>query len=257
MRYISLASSSKGNAAYLETAGGGWLIDCGITMRRISQGLADQGLSLAKVKGIFLSHEHRDHVAGLGPLLRRYPIPCYATEGTWAALLRGQGLGTFDKGLIHILQAQDQTIGDLALRPLGLSHDAAQPVGFSFAAGGVRLTQVTDTGRASAEMAHYLTASDLVVLEANHDVDLLKAGPYPYYLKQRILGPYGHLSNAAAADLLVDSLSDRTRLVVLAHLSEKNNRPDRAKATIAKALDDHSSQPPILVAGHDLVDVQI
>ncbi|MFP5527161.1 MBL fold metallo-hydrolase [Peptococcus simiae] len=257
MHYISLASSSKGNAAYLATAAGAWLIDCGISMRRIGQLLAGQGQSLDRVRGIFLSHEHRDHIAGLGPLLRRHPVPCYATEGTWAALLAGQGLGTFDRGLVHILPEGAQTIEDLSVSLLGLSHDAAQPIGFSFAAEGVRLTQVTDTGQASPAIGQALAASDMVVLEANHDVDLVKTGPYPFYLKERILSPYGHLSNATAARLLAGHLGDRTRLVVLAHLSEKNNRPELARKTLVDALPDHADRLPILLAGHDPVDVHI
>lgn len=143
------------------------------------------------------------------------------------------------------------------MTPLALSHDAAEPFGFSFAEKGLRLTHVTDTGRADEVMAAYLTASDLVVVEANHDVNLLEKGPYPYYLKQRILGARGHLSNAAAAKLLVDSLEDRTRTVVLAHLSDTNNRPALAEEAVKTALDQAGLAPQILLAGAGSVDVTL
>lgn len=257
MRYISLASSSKGNAAYLETACGGWLIDCGISMRRIEQGLAAIPQALDRLQGIFITHEHRDHVAGLGPFLRRYRLPCYAGEGTWRALLSDGGLGKVDRQLVECLPFREQTLGGLTVTPLALSHDAAEPFGFSFAEKGLRLTHVTDTGRADEVMAAYLTASDLVVVEANHDVNLLEKGPYPYYLKQRILGARGHLSNAAAAKLLVDSLEDRTRTVVLAHLSDTNNRPALAEEAVKTALDQAGLAPQILLAGAGSVDVTL
>lgn len=231
MHFLTLASSSKGNACCVIDSNGAWLVDCGISKKAIETGLAAVPGVLEALRGIVISHEHADHVRGLGPFLRRHPIPCYASRGTLRALLDGR-LGKVNEALFHELPVEGISFEDWRIERFGLSHDAAEPTGFVFRKGDSKLSMLTDTGELDDHMLGAIADSDLIYIEANHDPDMLRKGPYPAMLKGRIAGAYGHLSNAQCAAALRQILSSRTRHVVLAHLSQHNNTPEEAERAV-------------------------
>lgn len=236
MQFVSLASGSKGNCYYFASEEGTFLVDCGISMKRIEavvNQLAYGGMQA--LKGIFITHEHRDHIAGLGPVLRRYHLPCYGTAATLDAL-DGCGIGRVDPGLLHPLEEGPMELADFSVSWSRISHDAADPVSYQIRWQDQRIGMLTDAGVLSDDNMAALYDSDLLVLEANHDVEMLRNGPYPQYLKQRIYGKWGHLSNDTCADAMPELLTGHTKHVVLAHLSEKNNLPRRAYQTVQDRL---------------------
>ena len=238
MQFMSLASGSKGNCYYLASEEGAFLVDCGISMKRIEAAVNAAAFGGMKaLKGIFITHEHRDHIAGLGPILRRYHLPCYGTEATLEAL-DGCGIGKVDAGLFHPLKEAAMPLADFSISWSRISHDAADPVSYQIRWQNRKIGMLTDAGVLSAANMEALYDSDLLLLEANHDVDMLRQGPYPQYLKQRIYGKRGHLSNDTCADAVTELVTGHTSHVVLAHLSEKNNLPKRAYQTVLERLND-------------------
>ncbi len=242
MRFLTLASSSKGNAACVIGSNGAWLVDCGISKKAVETGLSAAPGALDSLRGIFISHEHADHVRGLGPFLRRHPMPCYASRGTLRALLDGR-LGKVDEGLFHELPVDGLSLGDWSVDRLTLSHDAAEPTGFVFHEDDSKLAMLTDTGELDDRLLDAIADSDLIYIEANHDPDMLRNGPYPAMLKRRIASAYGHLSNAQCATALRQILSPRTRQVVLAHLSQHNNTPQEAARAVRYGIHKDGSLP--------------
>lgn len=239
MQFVSLASGSKGNCYYLESNEGAFLVDCGISLKRIEQGVTTFGKSgMDAIRGVLLTHEHRDHIAGLGPLLRRHHIPVYGTRDTLDALDEKQ-IGKVDRHLFYSLDEDPLTLADFHISYSRVSHDAADPVSYQIRWQDKKIGMLTDSGVLSDENMNALYDSDILLIEANHDIDMLRKGPYPYFLKQRIAGRFGHLSNANCADALPEMISSRTKHVVLAHLSEKNNQPTRAYDTVCHALSAH------------------
>lgn len=209
------------------------LIDAGLTMKGIEQRLESIGVSVSSLDAVVLTHEHTDHVRGIGPLARRYRIPVYATEGTFAS---AYGL-TGDIPTVHpIANHASLGIGDLGIDLFSVSHDAADPVGFRFTAGKHSLCYVTDTGIYTSLIREYVRDCHGIVIESNHDEEMLMEGKYPWALKQRVRSRFGHASNREASLFLQEVWQPELRFVVLAHLSADNNSPAVTYAQNAQVL---------------------
>ena len=233
MRMCSIASGSSGNCIYIGSGSSHILIDAGISGKRVEAGLKDLDLKGTDVNGILITHEHSDHIRGLGVLARKYEIPIYATPGTAAAIRGMDGLGKIEEGLFVEIGADASFfIGDLKISPFRISHDAAEPVAYKISHGKQKGAVVTDLGVYDDYIVEHLRDMDILFLEANHDVNMLEVGPYPYPLKRRIMGARGHLSNETSGKLLCRILHDNLKAIVLSHLSKENNLPELAYETV-------------------------
>lgn len=233
MRLCSIASGSSGNCVYVGSDATHLLVDTGISGKRVEQGLRGLDLSPRDLDGILITHEHADHISGLGVLTRKYGIPVYATEGTIRAMFEGGSLGNVEESLFHPIWEDEKFIlKDLAISPMHISHDAVQPVAYRISYGNKRVGICTDLGVYNDYTVECLKGMDALLLEANHDVNMLQVGPYPYYLKQRILGERGHLSNENSGRLLCRILHDRLKTILLGHLSRENNLPELAYESV-------------------------
>lgn len=238
MQLYSMASGSSGNCIYVGAGDSGILVDVGISMKRVSEGLAKQELTFENVKAIFITHEHTDHISGLGPVLRKVPIPVYATADTIEMIWTKNNMKNISPELFHSIRPRDEVeLADMVVRPFPISHDAADPVCYTMEHGGVRVGIATDMGCYSDEVIGNLALCDSVLLEANHDINLLQVGHYPYSLKMRILGDKGHLSNDASARLIKEILHPGLQHVLLGHLSKENNFPELAYRTVMYELE--------------------
>lgn len=233
MQVHVLASGSTGNAVLLQFGSTQLLVDAGISARRIERGLAELGVRAADLDGILITHEHHDHIKGLDVLVRRHNIPVYAREKTWEHIACRPGLplqccqsfqGAFD-------------LKGVWVEPFSTSHDAADPVGFAFCYGKMRCVLATDLGVVTPQVENALHNAQVLILESNHDLDMLHRGPYPPYLKKRIRSNKGHLSNHDAGKVLSRLRRNKTMHVFLAHLSQQNNDPLLAKQTVTYFLD--------------------
>lgn len=229
MRFCSIASGSSGNCIYVGSEATHLLVDVGISGKRTEAGLHELEITGEDIDGILITHEHSDHVAGLGVLSRKYHIPIFATGGTIRAILQNGGKNAPDASLFHQIEADRKIIiKDLTVSPMRISHDAAEPVAYRIGYGKKKVAICTDLGIFNEYTVECLKGMDALLLEANHDINMLQVGPYPYYLKQRILGDRGHLSNENAGRLLNRILHDNLKEVVLGHLSKENNMPELA-----------------------------
>lgn len=235
MRFSPLFSGSSGNCSLVSAGGVDLLVDAGMTGRAIVGALNEVGADPAKLAAIVVTHEHSDHVKSIGVLSRKYDIPVYANEGTWRAMSPLIG-DVAMKNIRTFITGQNFYIGDIDVTPFPLSHDAAEPVGYAFFHKGARLVYMTDTGWVPEPMRETAAGAGLLFLESNHDVDMLKSGPYPYVLKRRILSDKGHLSNAAAGELIRKLYPTGVRRVILAHLSRENNTEEIARSTVRAVL---------------------
>ncbi len=233
MRLVSIASGSSGNCIYIGSDNTHILIDAGISTKRIESALAELGVKASELSGVLVTHEHSDHIGGLGVFSRKNGIPIYTTKGTYEGILQTKSLGEIPKGL-HREVVPDRcfTIGDLTISPFSIEHDAADPCAYRVESGGKAAAVVTDLGNYSQYTIGHLQGLDAILLEANHDIHMLEAGPYPYYLKRRIMGNRGHLSNDSAGQLLGEILHDRFKKAILGHLSKENNFADLAYETV-------------------------
>lgn len=237
MRAISLASGSSGNALAIEHDGQTLLVDCGCQPRRLAQLLRDAEVDLATLAGVLITHEHSDHVVGLAAVSLALGAPLVMTPGTRLAEPLVNGLPAFaGRPVIEQPAGTTRTVGRFEVTSFPVSHDGAEVCGYLVEAGGHRVAVFTDLGVAESHLREPLAAADLVVLEANHDEQLLWRGPYPWPLKKRVAGDRGHLSNAACAALLCDVLPSAGREVWLAHLSRTNNRHQIARSAVLNAL---------------------
>lgn len=233
MRLCPIASGSSGNCIYVGSDTTHLLVDTGISKKRTEEGLAAIDISLQDMDGILITHEHIDHIGGLGVVSRKYDIPIYATEKTIDAILNTRSVGKIEQDLFHVIKADEPfTIKDIRCNPMHISHDAADPVGYRFACGKKQVAVATDMGTYTEYTVECLKGMDALLLEANHDVHMLQVGPYPYPLKQRILGDRGHLSNERSGQLLSRLLHDDLKAIVLGHLSQENNLPQLAYETV-------------------------
>ena len=257
MRMCSIASGSSGNCIYIGSGEHHILIDAGISGKRVEAGLKSLKISGGDLDGILITHEHSDHIRGLGVLARKYEIPIYATPGTAAAIREMENLGRLDEELFVEIQLNAPFfIGDLEIFPFPVSHDAAEPAAYRVACGKKAMAVATDLGIYTEEIVDRLRGLDVLLLEANHDIHMLEVGGYPYYLKQRIAGDRGHLSNETAGKLLCQVLHDGMKAIVLGHLSKENNYAELARETVKLEiqLGDTPYQPgdfPITVASRD------
>lgn len=228
-----LASGSRGNSVYLAAGEEALLIDVGLSGREIEKRIRQQSLDLRHVTAILVTHEHSDHIRGVGVLARRYNLPVYMTAPTHQAARKTIGQLPECR---HFQPGTGFRVANFKVHPFALSHDAADPVGFTFAANGSRIGIATDLGIATGLVKEHLKHCDLLLVEANHDIDMLTDGPYPWHLKQRIRSRNGHLSNVAVGDLLCEIAHQNLRQIVLGHLSETNNSPQAAQRTVEEAL---------------------
>lgn len=229
MRLCSIASGSSGNCVYVGSDATHLLVDVGISGKRIEAGLNEIELTGRDIDGILITHEHADHINGLGVIARKYGIPIYATKATIGEIKKYGSLGTIDESLFQCVEEDRKlVIKDLVINPMKISHDAVQPVGYRISYGNKRVAVCTDLGIYNDYTVECLKGMDALLLEANHDINMLQVGPYPYYLKQRILGDRGHLSNENSGRLLCRILHDQLKAVLLGHLSKENNLPELA-----------------------------
>ena len=248
LRICVLASGSKGNAIYVSDGRSAILVDAGLSGIEIQRRMQSAGLSLQALNAIVVTHEHNDHVRGVGVLSRRFDLPVYIAPRTAVAAASQLGriadLRSFEIG-------QSFSINEMKLHPFSISHDADDPAGFTISQNGRKIGIATDLGIATGMVKHHLENCALVVLEANHDPVMLAEGPYPWPLKQRIKSRNGHLSNEDSRDLLGEIKHSGLRHVVLAHLSEINNRPEKALQTVHQALCNDFPHTRIQVACQD------
>ena len=243
----TLASGSSGNAAVLSCGDTHLLIDAGISCRRITAALKELGLTPADLTAILITHTHSDHISGLNTLLKKTACPLLATPRTCRELsCRVEGIDPRLMGLDSPI-----TLGEIDMQPIPTSHDAPGSCGWRLDTESGSVGFLTDTGYVTDEAAQVLPGVSLLVLESNHDVEYLRSGPYPYTLKQRILGSQGHLSNDDAAAFAAQMAAGGTRCIVLAHLSRENNTPQRAYDTVRRALDACGASVELLVAPRD------
>ncbi len=233
MRFCSFASGSSGNCIYAGSDTAHLLIDAGISGKRIEQGLNEIGCTGRDISAVLITHEHADHIQGLGVICRRFGLPVYATKATIQAILKSSYIGKIPEGLFREIEPDRETlIGDITVKPFSVSHDAADPVAYRLESGGKKAAVATDMGTYSDYTIRALQELDVLILEANHDVRMLETGRYPYTLKRRILGEKGHLSNEASGTLLCELLHDNIRHILLGHLSKENNYPALAYETV-------------------------
>lgn len=235
-RFALLGSGSRGNATVIEAGATRVLVDCGFPLRELESRARQIGLDPASLAGILVTHEHGDHIGGVARLARAYEVPVYLTRGTASARSDWSGCT-----LKYLSPHEAFTLGELSVQPFPVPHDAREPCQFAFAHGGRKLGIVSDLGRITQHVARSLDACDALLLECNHDVEMLSRGPYPDSLKRRVGGDWGHLSNGQAAGLLRGLDRSRLRRLVLTHLSEQNNTPELARAAACEALDEDPS----------------
>lgn len=231
MRFALIGSGSKGNGTLIEHGASRILIDCGFSLRETEARLQRLHCEPENLDAVLITHEHGDHIRGVGMLARRYRIPVWATRGTAGSSRLGKVpvLNFFD---VHQMLA----IGDIEVQPFPVPHDAREPCQFVFSDGQTRIGLLTDTGSTTRHIHEQLSGCDALILECNHDQQMLEDGPYPPSLKQRVGGRYGHLSNAQAAEILQNIETGSLKHLVAAHLSEKNNTPQLARRALAAVL---------------------
>lgn len=232
MRFASLASGSAGNALVVECGSTRVLVDCGLTIRDTEARLARLGLTPESLAAIVVTHEHDDHIGGVVPFAQKHAMRVYFTYGTCRAL----GLDPAALPFIRIIDSHRPfAIDDILVQPVPVPHDAREPVQYVFSDGGYRLGVLTDAGTATRHMIESMSGCDALVVECNHDAAMLASGPYPDWLKSRVGGPFGHLSNRQSADLVAGLDRSKLQHLVAAHLSASNNTPALARAALAGA----------------------
>lgn len=233
MRFACLGSGSEGNAVVVEAGASRVLLDCGFSIKETVFRLARLGLTPGDLSGIVITHEHSDHIGGVFRFANKFNLPVWLTHGSLAYL------SNLDQSLLDARVIDSHaafSVGDLYIEPFPVPHDAREPIQFVFGDGQHRLGVLTDTGMITPHIEQMLSGCDALVLECNHDADMLANGPYPQSLKHRVGGRFGHLDNSAAADLLRSIDTQQLTHVIAAHLSHKNNLPELARAALATAL---------------------
>jgi len=234
MKFCPLYSGSGGNSIFISSYNAKILIDAGLPGKYIDYALESIGEKTSNVDAIFVTHEHSDHIKGVGVLSRKYNIPIYANESTWNSMKTKIGKVTDEN--IHIVDQNSIVIKDLKIDSYNISHDAVCPIGYSVSEGNKKVCITTDLGYFSEEVQNATYDADLILLESNHSVEMLKFGPYPYVLKKRILSEIGHLSNEACGEAILSIMKTKSKRIVLGHLSKTNNYPELAYKTVENIL---------------------
>lgn len=236
-KYSVLASGSSGNCFYLETKQKRLLVDAGLTGKKVESLLAEINRKAEDLDAIFLTHEHIDHVKGVGVLARKYKLDIYANAETWKILEEKKMLGKIEASQKHLFQMEElKTFGDLDIASFGVSHDAVAPQFYRFNKDGKSFVLLTDTGYVSDRMTGMIENADAYLIESNHDIEILRSGAYPWKLKQRILSDLGHLCNEDGAQAMIRSLGNKTKKIYLGHLSQENNMKELAHMTMVNQL---------------------
>lgn len=235
----TIASGSSGNCAFLQAGDEKLLIDVGISGKKALAGLEEIDIDPTTVKGILITHEHSDHIKGVGIVSRKLNLPIYATQITWEHMLREEMLGKVAEENQKIIEKDVPfQMGELTIRPYGIYHDAVDPVGYVFEYKGKKIALATDLGKVDRKLVANLYGVNGILLEFNHDIHMVEVGSYPFPLKRRILGDFGHLSNELAAKVLTHIYHDELEWAILGHLSKDNNLPDLAYLTAKNALEE-------------------
>ena len=234
MIFCSLYSGSSGNSIFVSNGNAKILVDAGMAGKHLDSAIKEINQNPEEVDAIFITHEHIDHIKGAGVMSRKYDIPIYANERTWIAM--ENKVGKIKDHNIKIINDKHITIKDMDIINYSIPHDAACPVGYTMISGNKRASIATDLGCFTSEIKENIKDSEVILLESNHDTEMLKFGPYPYDLKKRILSNVGHLSNEACGNALLEVLKNGCKKIVLGHLSETNNHPDLAYETVAGVL---------------------
>lgn len=234
MLFCSLYSGSSGNSIFVSSGSTKVLIDAGMPGKSIEQALNRIGETSANIDAIFVTHEHTDHTKGVGILSRKHNIPVYANELTWNAM--ASTVGSIKEHNIKYIDSNYVSIKDLDILNFDIPHDAASPSGYSLHHGDKKVCIATDLGHFSDKIKENLLDADVILLESNHDVEMLKFGPYPYTLKRRILSDVGHLSNEACGHAILDLINSKEKKIILGHLSQTNNYPELAYHTVLNIL---------------------
>lgn len=229
----TLVSGSSGNSTFVNYKSTNILVDCGMSGKSLEKHLNDLGVLPTDLNAILVTHEHIDHISGIGVVARRYNLPVYATEQTHLAMDLGK---ISDENLVIIEPDRPFEIGDIQVNAFNIPHDAAAPVGYRFFCGNKKVSVATDIGIMTSELFEGIAGSEEIVLEANHDIEMLVSGTYPERLKRRILSDFGHLANDASAKTVVNLVKRGTKKLMLAHLSTENNTPKLAYDTVNSAL---------------------
>ena len=230
-KFCSLYSGSSGNSLFVQTRKTNLLVDCGESAKRIVNSLSDIDVNIEDIDAILVTHEHSDHVKSLGTLSRKYNIPVYTNIETLEAMPEQKN--KIQMNNIHLFDfSKDFDIGDLHIHPFSIPHDAANPCAFNIFHNDKKISIATDIGHITPEIIHNLEKSIFVLLESNYDPNILKYSPYPYHLKERISGPYGHLSNEIAAETISNLINSGLKNAMLGHLSKENNFPELAYKTV-------------------------
>jgi phosphoribosyl 1,2-cyclic phosphodiesterase len=243
IRLTVLGSGSAGNATCIEGGGARILLDAGFSCRQLVARLDAVGVEPQRIDAVVVTHEHSDHVRGAALFSRKYGVPVYCTAATSRAARLESDDGVT---LRSVIPGEPFAFGDLRLTPFAVPHDAVQTIGCTIECNGARVGYATDLGHVSADVVSRLNDCDLLVLESNHDVDMVQSGPYPEAVKRRVLGRHGHLDNEASAGLASEVVSERTQQIVLAHLSGTNNRPDLAIQAAELRFDRDGRRMPAL-----------
>lgn len=240
MRLCSLYSGSSGNCIYVGNDNTHILVDAGVSAKKVELGLNALDITGKDIDAILITHEHSDHIQGLGVMARKYGVPIYSTSKTIEAMKSYKYLGAVDDSLFNEIEPDESfLINDIEIEPNHTWHDAADPVCYCFRSGSNKISVATDLGNYDDYLLNKLKDSDILFIEANHDINMLQVGPYPYYLKQRILGNRGHLSNERAGQLIRSLLNNHIKGIALGHLSKENNYEQLAYETVKLELADN------------------
>ena len=249
LKFISFGSGSSGNCYYLATSDDALLIDIGVGVRGLKKNCRDFGVNLSSVHHVLITHDHADHIKSVGSFSNDFDVPVYATEKVHKGINRNycitQKIAPERRLLLE--KGRTITIGDFLVTPFGVPHDSSDNVGYFIEAGGTNICIITDAGSVTEEMRQFIGRARHLVIEANHDIEMVKDGPYPQFLKDRILSATGHMNNHDAGATIAENMSEQLQNVWLCHLSEENNHPELARKTVESVLRSYG-----IVAGTDL-----
>ena len=249
LKFISFGSGSSGNCYYLATATDGLMIDIGVGLRTLKKHCKDYGIQLGAVRHLLITHDHADHIKSVGSFSYEYHLPVHATKAVHTGIEHNYCIQRKVPAEMkeYITVGETFTLGDFTIRPFAVPHDASENVGYEINVEGVTFVIITDAGSVTEEMKETVARADYLVIEANHDEEMVENGPYPAFLKKRILSPSGHMSNKVCGQVIAENMSEKLRHVWLCHLSEENNHPELARKTVETILRSYG-----IVPGKDL-----